>query len=119
MTVAMHKFLPQTTVTDGQPGKEKPKDAPGPYTVIKEAGIMPTLLTAKGYLIGQLSVGQVINVVEVVHLEEERRVRARIEEPFTGWISLLNMDNGTRWAVPGNQAHIMVMPGAGMPPNAD
>lgn len=111
---------PQTAQQGSRVAAERPADAPGFYTVIKESGIMPTMLTAKSYLIGKLSVGQVINVVEIVHCEEERRVRARIEEPFTGWISLLNMDNGTRWAVPGNQAHIMAMPGMpAMPQGTD
>lgn len=84
------------------PEKKAAEDAPGPYTLIKAAGVMPTLHTAKGSVTRELRVGDVINVVEVVRLEEEKRVRARVEDP-PGWISLLNMESGTRWAVPGKQ----------------
>lgn len=74
------------------------KDRPGTYTVIKPAGVMPTMATAKGVVLSQLKIGDEVDVLEVVPNDEERRVRARIREP-EGWVSLLNMDNGTRWAV--------------------
>jgi len=82
----------------GAARSEQKRDRPGPYTVIKTAGVMPTMETAKGSVIHQVSIGDEIQVLEVIHNEAERRVRARLEHP-PGWISLLNMDNGTRWAV--------------------
>jgi len=78
--------------------QEPPSERLGRYTVIKTAGVMPTMQTLKGGVLFQLNVGQVIEVLEIVSNEEERRVRARIAEP-PGWISLANMDTGTRWAV--------------------
>mmetsp|Transcript_2225 Transcript_2225/g.8702 ORF Transcript_2225/g.8702 Transcript_2225/m.8702 type:complete len:422 (-) Transcript_2225:188-1453(-) len=77
------------------------KDRPGIYTIIKEAGVMSTMGTAKGSVRSKLQIGEVIEVQEVVHNLEERRVRARFDCPEggAGWISILNMDTGTRWAV--------------------
>ena len=74
------------------------KELPGRYTVIRAAGVMPTMQTLSGDGMPRLTVGQSIEVLEIVHCAEARRVRARIAEP-PGWISLANMDTGTRWAV--------------------
>lgn len=87
-------------------GASKPKrDRPGPYTVIKQAGVMSTMETAKGSVKHHINIGDEINILEVVHNEAERRVRARLENP-PGWISLLNMDSGTRWAVHKDDAQL-------------
>merc|ERR1711957_55541 len=43
-------------------------------------------------------VGTEVDVVEVVKLDAEERVRARITNP-AGWLSLVNTTNGFRWAV--------------------
>jgi len=92
-------------------------DRPGKYTVIKVAGLMPTKETAKGSVMSQINIGEVINVLEVVQIEEQvRRVRGRIESP-EGWITLLNLDNGTRWAVHEDDAP--AMPGTGVLPQAN
>ncbi|CAE8681159.1 unnamed protein product, partial [Polarella glacialis] len=45
----------------------------------------------------RLATDTVVHVVEVVHRLQERRVRGRIESP-AGWISLLDIDEGSRWA---------------------
>jgi hypothetical protein len=74
------------------------EDRPGRYYVIKEAGIMQSLQTAKGSVVGKVQVGDWIEVLEVVNVEAEKRIRARIQEP-SGWISLMNNESGTRWAV--------------------
>mmetsp|Transcript_55370 Transcript_55370/g.154231 ORF Transcript_55370/g.154231 Transcript_55370/m.154231 type:complete len:371 (+) Transcript_55370:41-1153(+) len=86
---------------------QTPKDAgdvdvPGKYTIIKQAGVTTRMETVKAHVVGQLNVGDVVDVLEVVHNTEERRVRARIEDP-PGWISLLNAETGTRWAVRAGQ----------------
>ena len=52
------------------------------------------LATALGPPYMPLLVGSVVNVVEIKHLPEEKRVRGRILEP-AGWISLLNTDTGS------------------------
>merc|ERR1719188_2501659 len=80
------------------------EDRPGTYTVIKEAGIMLTMETAKGSVVAKLSVGDVIEVLEVVDNAEEKRLRARIDacgDKPAGWISLCSASTGTRFAVPG------------------
>merc|ERR1711865_515192 len=43
--------------------------------------------------------GERINVVEVLHLPLEDRVRARIERP-AGWITYRNTQTGASWAGP-------------------
>eukprot|EP00429_Kryptoperidinium_foliaceum_P059661 CAMPEP_0176096614 /NCGR_PEP_ID=MMETSP0120_2-20121206/48434_1 /TAXON_ID=160619 /ORGANISM="Kryptoperidinium foliaceum, Strain CCMP 1326" /LENGTH=199 /DNA_ID=CAMNT_0017430601 /DNA_START=18 /DNA_END=613 /DNA_ORIENTATION=+ len=55
-------------------------------------------MTVKGTVLAKLNAGDTVKVLEVAEVEEERRVRALLEEP-SGWISLLNMDTGARWAV--------------------
>ena len=41
--------------------------------------------------------GALVEVVEIRHLEAERRVRGRLAEP-RGWISICNTQSGYRWA---------------------
>ncbi|CAJ1394839.1 unnamed protein product [Effrenium voratum] len=41
--------------------------------------------------------GTVVQVLEVVHRQDEKRVRGRIEEP-AGWISIVSTEDGNRWA---------------------
>lgn len=76
---------------------KKPKDRPGPYVIIKKAGVMRTQETAKGSVVAELEVEQKIEVIDIVHLEKENRVRAQIVEP-PGWITLVNLESNTRWA---------------------
>lgn len=82
-------------VADQQP-EETPQDAPGRYMVLKRTAVQ---LTAKvgSQKFATLEPGCEVKVVEVVDLTEDRRVRARVEEP-AGWISLLNTESGHRWA---------------------
>lgn len=49
---------------------QRPQDRPGPYVVIMEAGVTTTLETAKASAVEKLQVGQNIEVLEVVQLEE-------------------------------------------------
>ena len=41
-----------------------------------------------------------VHVVEVVRRDDLRRVRGRIDGPVAGWVSLVNLDSGFRWALP-------------------
>jgi len=72
------------------------EDSPGSY-IIK----IPVILGQEKHInsedIKWLSVGSAVHVVEVVHDEKHRRIRGRVEE--LGWISVLDLDQGTRWAV--------------------
>lgn len=95
---------PTRQATLGESSSEE--DGPGTYTIIKEAGIMPTMETAKGHVVDHLNVGDVVEVVEVVDNTEEQRLRARIAASGVkpgGWISLRSRQTGTRWAVKGVQ----------------
>ena len=76
----------------------RPKELPGRYIVTRVAGVMPTMQTLTGDEMPRLTVGQSIEVLEIVNCAEAQRVRARIAEP-PGWISLANTDTWTRTAV--------------------
>eukprot|EP00405_Crypthecodinium_cohnii_P041486 CAMPEP_0206558176 /NCGR_PEP_ID=MMETSP0325_2-20121206/19595_1 /ASSEMBLY_ACC=CAM_ASM_000347 /TAXON_ID=2866 /ORGANISM="Crypthecodinium cohnii, Strain Seligo" /LENGTH=436 /DNA_ID=CAMNT_0054059341 /DNA_START=46 /DNA_END=1356 /DNA_ORIENTATION=- len=90
-----------------KPTSQKPKepraDRPGKYTIIKEAGVLSTMSTTTkhGELIQKLRPGAVVEILEVVPNDEDRRVRGRLEvdNGRMGWISLLNMDKPVRWAI--------------------
>jgi len=50
--------------------------------------------------LGKLDMGATVNVVEVEYVASISRVRARIEQPsggLSGWISLLDTEEGFRW----------------------
>jgi len=69
---------------------------PGRYVITHDARVEdgPTLGSRK---VAVLNAGAAVEVLEVVTMPKIRRVRARIENP-KGWISLVNMDSGYRWA---------------------
>lgn len=98
ISAAMAKFASSIPAAPAGSAAKPFKDRPGTYTIVKAAGVMPTKMTAKGTVLAKLNIGDVVKVLEVDEVEEERRVRALLEEP-PGWISLLNMDTGARWAV--------------------
>lgn len=75
-------------------------DGPGKYLITSPVDVSPRigLLTpSDGELLGQLPVGRMVQVVEVIRLTQEKRIRGRIVAPF-GWISLADFETGTRWA---------------------
>jgi len=76
-------------------------DAPGAYVVAHQDTLVSSSIRRSGEseAIGSLPSGTFVNVLEVVHLADSHRVRARIEHP-PGWISLLNTETGYRWANP-------------------
>jgi len=76
---------------------------PGPYVIIHEAGVTRGMPQSPE-TIAVLSVGTVVEIVEVVHNQGEKRWRGRVKEPVRGWISLLATDNGERWAI---QEHLL------------
>eukprot|EP00927_Polykrikos_kofoidii_P040061 TRINITY_DN3430_c0_g1_i13.p1 TRINITY_DN3430_c0_g1~~TRINITY_DN3430_c0_g1_i13.p1 ORF type:complete len:1696 (-),score=336.35 TRINITY_DN3430_c0_g1_i13:71-5158(-) len=72
------------------------EDWPGVYHVVyDQTGVGYTAKPDK--IFTMLSVGAVVNVVEVVGRLQEQRVRGRLENP-SGWISLLDTASGHRWA---------------------
>mmetsp|Transcript_20358 Transcript_20358/g.64001 ORF Transcript_20358/g.64001 Transcript_20358/m.64001 type:complete len:665 (+) Transcript_20358:408-2402(+) len=73
------------------------EDYPGVYIIThKEAAVTSKVCLAPPIL-AHLDAGMVVHVVEVVHCPRERRVRGRIERP-AGWISLVSLEDGYRWA---------------------
>lgn len=76
-------------------------DAPGAYVISHQDTLVSSSVRRSGEseAIGCLVSGTFVNVLEVVHLPDSHRVRARIEHP-PGWISLLNTETGYRWANP-------------------
>jgi len=74
------------------------EDSPGPYVIINAAGVFPAAASlCDEDIVAFLHVGEVVNVLEVVRCREEGRVRGRIESP-AGWITLLHVPDGFRWA---------------------
>merc|ERR1712232_1371357 len=97
-----HKVAPHFTRPPVDSNNMTVEDLPCPGNyVITHDNIKLSPFAALGSALGveRLSAGTVINVLEVQILEEEKRVRGRIESP-EGWISLMNTENGYRWAAP-------------------
>lgn len=79
-------------------GEVNGEDCPGMYVLTQRAALAPSVNLANNKdIIMELDIGAVAKVVEVVHLEEQKRVRARLESP-AGWISLMETVGGYRWA---------------------
>lgn len=75
------------------------EDQPGRYrTVAERTHVCTEENVSDGDRVTTLMAGTVIQVEEVTKNREMKRIRARIAEP-EGWISLLNIKNGNRWAV--------------------
>ncbi|CAE8630592.1 unnamed protein product [Polarella glacialis] len=71
-------------------------DSPGVYCLSSSVDVTEGLARGSPKC-ERLATDTVVHVVEVVHRLQERRVRGRIESP-AGWISLLDIDEGSRWA---------------------
>mmetsp|Transcript_111889 Transcript_111889/g.316143 ORF Transcript_111889/g.316143 Transcript_111889/m.316143 type:complete len:857 (-) Transcript_111889:134-2704(-) len=70
---------------------------PGAYRIVNRVAVHRGIgLTENKF--AQLHVGESIDVTEVIHLEEEQRIRARLKEP-DGWISLVDTSDGFQWAI--------------------
>jgi len=75
------------------------KHSPGRYRIIAPALLSSGMRHDPSRVIGDLQVGTCINVLEVVTLKEDMRVRGRVEDP-PGWISLEKIG---RWLEPISQ----------------
>ncbi|CAE8642109.1 unnamed protein product [Polarella glacialis] len=75
------------------------EDGPGNYTIVHDgSAVTPTVaLGSDTDIVAQLSAGTKVIVSEIVNNDKEQRIRGRIARP-AGWISLLNTENGKRWA---------------------
>eukprot|EP01065_Artemidia_motanka_P051659 TRINITY_DN9142_c0_g3_i1.p2 TRINITY_DN9142_c0_g3~~TRINITY_DN9142_c0_g3_i1.p2 ORF type:complete len:322 (+),score=122.98 TRINITY_DN9142_c0_g3_i1:46-1011(+) len=73
--------------------------SPGDYTVT-------SLVTVRedrdglGKVVGEIPAGEKVAVLEVRRYDARSRLRARVESPVAGWISILDTSSGRRWAEP-------------------
>lgn len=75
---------------------EETGDRPGWYRVDTLAHLKAGVFLGSAHL-SDIAPGSVVRIEEVVEDEVARRVRARVAHP-PGWISLLDLDTGDRWA---------------------
>jgi len=74
------------------------EDTAGVYLITQKVAVAPSVgLACAAEVLMELDVGSVVEVMEVVHLAEQQRVRARLDSP-AGWISLAETESGYRWA---------------------
>eukprot|EP00933_Yihiella_yeosuensis_P083615 TRINITY_DN9785_c0_g1_i1.p1 TRINITY_DN9785_c0_g1~~TRINITY_DN9785_c0_g1_i1.p1 ORF type:complete len:1112 (+),score=327.76 TRINITY_DN9785_c0_g1_i1:449-3337(+) len=76
------------------------EDKPGKYLLTRTCFVSPEadlLDPDDDELVDELDEGLEVNIVEILHLEEENRLRARLENP-DGWFTLMNTETGKRWA---------------------
>lgn len=71
-------------------------DKPGWYRVDTLAHLKAGVFLGSTHL-SDLAPGRIVRIEEVVDDDVARRVRARVADP-PGWISLLDLDSGARWA---------------------
>lgn len=79
------------------PASNFPDLTPGQYVVTNNMVAVTTGVASSSPILGPLLAGTRINILEVVHQNDEQRVRGRIDNP-PGWISLLDMVDGRSWA---------------------
>mmetsp|Transcript_62721 Transcript_62721/g.176889 ORF Transcript_62721/g.176889 Transcript_62721/m.176889 type:complete len:444 (+) Transcript_62721:94-1425(+) len=72
-------------------------DTGGKYRITKQALVSSSYKHHKDEVTHSLLPNTVVDVLEVKYSQEDKRVRARIQEP-EGWISLMNTQNSSRWA---------------------
>lgn len=76
-------------------------DSPGPYIISNTAFVSPhcdLLCPNDDTLVAVLPPSTPVEVLEIERRPNHQRLRARIEMP-PGWISLLNLETGMRWAI--------------------
>lgn len=73
------------------------EDLPGHYLITHNNAAVRAEAALDSPVVGQLAAGEIVHVLEVLPLLEENRVRGKLEHPH-GWISLVNLQDGYRWA---------------------
>lgn len=91
------------------------EDAPGLYQLLHFAHVKETK-SRESKDVARVEVDDIVQVVEIVMVEEEDRLRGRIAEP-AGWISLVNTCTGDRWATPLGDSQPKTQPSASDKPN--
>ncbi|CAE7634710.1 unnamed protein product [Symbiodinium necroappetens] len=73
-------------------------DGPGVYLLASDVDVSEALARSSQKL-GRLLAGEEVHILEVVHRKAEKRVRGRVAaKGYSGWISLMDMSEGYRWA---------------------
>lgn len=72
---------------------------PGMYEIVHDNATVRSAAVTSSPVVAKLREGEMVKVVEVETVESEARVRGRLEEPV-GWISLMDLQDGFRWARP-------------------
>lgn len=88
---------PLRSEEDSRAATNQEEDHPGTYVIVHENTAVTAERAAAPPTLANLAAGTCVNVLEVLHMAEEQRVRGRIKEP-EGWISLLDTSDGYRWA---------------------
>jgi len=87
-------------LNDLQVHLEISKDVPGYYNVTYCCGALVSdqvpLTANKSHEVAKVKQGSVVKVLELRPSPEDKRIRARIEDP-AGWMSLENTESGHRW----------------------
>lgn len=78
--------------------EDEKEESTGLYRIKRFAVIVTKDLKCRFGVVGNLSQGQEVEVLEVAVLKNEQLVRGRIMEPHAGWISLVSYETGFRWA---------------------
>jgi len=74
-------------------------DGPGLYIIIHDdTAVTPTEAVAADAILTKLPARTVVRVTQVSRNMAANRVRGKLENPM-GWISLLDMESGLRWAI--------------------
>lgn len=93
--------------------REYHQDTPGLYALKRTAFVSPSfdnVNPSDEELVDELAPGMLIRIAEVCTLKEQSRVRARLEGT-PGWITLENLNAGTRWAEKVEEADAEDSPG--------
>lgn len=71
---------------------------PGKYIIVHDSAVVKSEVALVSPIVGHLRAGDAVQVLSVVHNLADRRARGRVEHP-PGWISLVDLDSGYRWAL--------------------
>jgi len=75
------------------------EDRPGEYLITADKAVVgPNKELGNPPFMAELPSGAQVSVVEVVAVAGSKRLRGRIDDPVSGWISLANTATGFRWA---------------------
>jgi hypothetical protein len=94
----VHGWISLLDTETGYIWAEQEDIAPGMYTIIQEnTRVTSNQIPSQNTEVGTLQIGMTVEVLQVEHILQIRRIRGRIRDP-PGWISLLDTEGGIAWA---------------------